>query len=75
MMAEKSTLIQIFTPNVMIDLFASQRALVVGRSYDGAGTVTTIELQGPHVVVTFDRGTAKPAQRMLVSPAGWGWLL
>lgn len=70
--AKAGTSLRVFTPPYMIDLFASQRALVVGTSYDGAGTCESIEATPHGVVVTFS--VAKQAsRRMLLSAAGWGW--
>jgi hypothetical protein len=65
-----------FWPPYLIDLFASQRTLVVGKSYDGAGTIRSITATPLGVIAAFD--TAKDGKalvkRMLLSSAGWGWL-
>jgi hypothetical protein len=63
-----------FWPLYLIDMFASQRTIVVGKSYDGAGTCTSIVSGASGVVVTFDRGKALEPRRMLLTPGGWGYL-
>ncbi len=68
---EKPTLLKVFTPTYLIDLFAAQRAIVLGKAYDGAGTASRIEATALGVLVTFTSGTSPRV--MLCGAAGWGW--